>query len=136
MNPELEDDVSASRLALAFKKTFLSLRNRNFRLYFAGQLVSNTGNWLTNVALTLLVLKITGSGFAVGLLAAFSYGPILFLSAWGGAIADRTNKRHFLFFTQSLEMVESAGLAVLAFMPQPRLGRRRGSQNEHPRRTG
>jgi MFS family permease len=84
-------------------------------------MVSNTGNWLTNVALTLLVLHITDSGLAVGVLAAFSYGPILFLSAWGGAISDRVNKRHFLFLTQSLEMVESAGLAVLAFMPHPPL---------------
>jgi hypothetical protein len=38
------------------RKTFLALRNRNFRLFFVGQLISNTGNWLTNVALTLLVL--------------------------------------------------------------------------------
>ena len=121
MDPELDQEPSASRLVQAFKKTFLSLRNRNFRLYFAGQLVSNTGNWLTNVALTLLVLKLTRSGFAVGLLAAFSYGPILFLSAWGGAIADRVDKRRFLFLTQGLEMVESAGLAVLAFMPHPPL---------------
>jgi hypothetical protein len=49
----------------AARKIFLSLRNRNFRLYFSGQLVSNTGNWLTSVALTLLVLEITGSGLAV-----------------------------------------------------------------------
>jgi len=51
------------------------LRNRNFRLYFTGQLISNTGNWLTNVALVLLVLKITGSGLDVGLLAACQFGP-------------------------------------------------------------
>ena len=101
------------------KKTFYSLRTRNFRLYFTGQLISNTGNWLTNVALILLVLKLTGSGLAVGLLAAFQYGPILFLSAWGGAIADRFDKRRMLLLTQSLEMAQSAGLAILAFMPHP-----------------
>ena len=66
------------------RKTFLALRNRNFRLFFVGQLISNTGNWLTNVALTLLVLKITGSGLGVGILAAFQFGPILLLSAWAG----------------------------------------------------
>lgn len=102
-------------------KTFRSLRNRNFRLYFTGQLISNTGNWLTNVALILLVLKITGSGFAVGLLAACQYGPILFLSAWAGAVADRLDKRKMLFLTQALEMAQSIGLAVLAFMPHPPL---------------
>jgi hypothetical protein len=58
------------------RKTFLALRNRNFRLFFVGQLISNTGNWLTNVALTLLVLKITGSGLDVGILAGFQFGPI------------------------------------------------------------
>jgi MFS family permease len=103
------------------QKTFLSLRNRNFRLYFTGQMISNTGNWLTNVALTLLVLKLTGSGFAVGVVAACQFGPILFLSAWAGAIADRSDKRKLLLVTQCLEMLQSIGLAILAFMPHPPL---------------
>jgi MFS family permease len=102
-------------------RTFLSLRNRNFRLYFSGQIVSNTGNWLTAVALTLLVLKITRSGFDVGLLAACQYGPALFLSAWAGAIADRADKRRMLLLTQALETLQSAGLAILAFLPHPPL---------------
>jgi hypothetical protein len=103
------------------RKTFLALRNRNFRLFFVGQLISNTGNWLTNVALTLLVLKITGSGLGVGILAGFQFGPILLLSAWAGAVADRSDKRRLLLVTQSLEMTQSVGLAVLAFMPRPPL---------------
>jgi MFS family permease len=107
----------AGPLAHTVRKTFLSLRNRNFRLYFIGQLVSNTGNWLTNVALVLLVLKITGSGLDVGLMAACQFGPILLLSAYAGAVADRSDKRHLLLVTQSLEMTQSIGLAVLAFMP-------------------
>lgn len=102
-------------------KTFLSLRSRNYRLFFIGQSISNTGNWLTNVALTLLVLRLTGSGVAVGLLAACQYGPILLLSPWGGAVADRSDKRRLLFVTQTLEMAQSIGLAVLAFMPHPPL---------------
>jgi MFS family permease len=103
------------------RRTFLALRNRNFRLFFVGQLISNTGNWLTNVALTLLVLKITGSGLGVGILASFQFGPILLLSAWAGAIADRGDKRRLLLVTQSLEMAQSVGLAVLAFQPRPSL---------------
>src|SRR5579872_3201212 len=109
------------RLTRVLTKTFLSLRNRNFRLYFIGQLISNTGNWLTNVALILFVLKITGSGFAVGVLTACQFGPILFLSAWAGAIADRLDKRRLLLLTQSLEMLQSISLAILAFMPHPPL---------------
>lgn len=103
------------------QQTFLSLSTRNFRLFFIGQLISNTGNWLTNVALTLLVLKITNSGTDVGLLAACQYGPILLLSAYAGAIADRTDKRKMLLLTQSLEMSQSCGLAILAFLPHPPL---------------
>jgi MFS family permease len=89
---------------------------RNFRLFFIGQLVSNTGNWLTIVALTLLVLHRTGSGVAVGGLAACQYGPILLLTAWAGLIADRSDKRRLLYVTQSLEMAQSATLAALAFV--------------------
>jgi MFS family permease len=102
-------------------RTFSSLRHRNFRLYFMGQLVSNTGNWLTNVALTLLVLKITGSGLRVGWLAACQYGPMMVLSPYAGALADRFSKRRSLIVTQTLEMAQSIGLAVLAFLPHPPL---------------
>jgi MFS family permease len=108
-------------LGRAPRRTFFSLRHRNFRLYFIGQLISNTGNWLTNVACTLLVLKLTGSGLAVGILAACQFGPTLFLSAWAGAIADRSDKRRLLLWTQSLEMAQSVGLAILAFQPHPSL---------------
>jgi MFS family permease len=112
---------SGGLLSRTLRKTFLSLRNRSFRLYFIGQLISNTGNWLTNVALTLLVLKITKSGLGVGILSAFQFGPILLLSAWAGAIADRVDKRRTLILTQSLEMAQSVGLAILAFRPHPPL---------------
>jgi len=108
-----------NRAGSGVRTTFLSLRNRNFRLFFIGHLISNTGNWLTNVALTLLVLNLTDNGFAVGILAACQYGPIFFLSAWAGAVADRSDKRRFLFITQSLEMLQSFALAALAFLPHP-----------------
>ena len=117
MNSDPPDNRGATRLSRAIRKTFLSLRNRNFRLYFTGQLISNTGNWLTNVALVLLVLRITGSGLDVGLLAACQFGPILLLSAWAGAIADRSDKRQLLLVTQALEMTQSIALAVLGFRP-------------------
>jgi MFS family permease len=125
MKMQMTDNIETStygRLSHTLHKTFFSLRNRNFRLYFTGQLISNTGNWLTNVALTLLILTLTHSGLAVGAIAACQYGPILFFSAWAGAIADRSNKRKLLFVTQSLEMAQSIGLAILAFMPHPALG--------------
>jgi MFS family permease len=99
--------------------TFSSLKVRNFRLYFIGQIISNTGNWLTNVAIILLVLKLTHSGLDVGLLAACSFGPIMLLTAWAGAVVNDSNKRHFLLLTQFLEMLQSFGLAIFAFMHHP-----------------
>ncbi len=117
------DDLVAlslrSRLTRTVQHTFLSLRNRNFRLFFIGQSISNTGNWLTNIAITLLVLNLTHSGLAVGLLAACQYGPILFLSAWAGVLADNRNKRNMLLVTQTLEMLQSFALAFIAFTPNP-----------------
>ncbi|HET9690877.1 MAG TPA: MFS transporter [Acidimicrobiales bacterium] len=103
------------RLPDAVGRTFSSLSHRNFKLFFWGQLVSNSGNWLTTVAVTLLVLHRTGSGADVGLLSACQFGPILLLSAWAGLVADRSNKRHLLYLTQTLEMLQSVALAGLAF---------------------
>ncbi|HKT06722.1 MAG TPA: MFS transporter [Gemmatimonadaceae bacterium] len=117
--PDIETPTIVGRAGHLARTTFLSLRNRNFRLYFIGQLISNSGNWLTNIALTLLILNLTGSGLRVGLLAACQYGPMLLFSAWGGAIADRVDKRRMLLLTQSLEMAQSTGLAILAFMHHP-----------------
>jgi MFS family permease len=124
MNPEinnLEAFSLQSRLKKTLGSTFSSLGVRNYRLFFIGQTISNTGNWLTNVALTLLILKITGSGLQVGILAACAFGPILLLTAWAGAVVDHSNKYRLLLLTQSLEMLQSIGLAVLAFMPHPPL---------------
>ncbi|MCU1429104.1 MAG: hypothetical protein JWL83_3104 [Actinomycetia bacterium] len=102
-------------------RTFRSLSVRNFRLFFIGQLISNTGNWLTIVGLTLLVLHLTKSGLAVGTLSACQFGPILVLSPFAGVIADRSNKRNLLFLTQGLEMCQSFALGALAFMHHPPL---------------
>lgn len=104
------------KLNSAASDTFRSLRHRNFRLFFGGQLVSQTGSWLTMVAQTLLVLKLTDSGVALGLLMAFQFGPMLVLGAWAGAVADRADKRKMLTVLQAAAMVQSLalGLVVLA----------------------
>jgi MFS family permease len=103
-------------------RTLSSLRSRNFRLFFVGQTISNSGNWLSLVALTLLVLHRTQSGAAIGLLSACQFGPILVLSPWAGVVVDRHDKRRLLFVTQSVEMAQSFALAGLAFLPHAPLG--------------
>jgi MFS family permease len=99
--------------------TFESLRIRNFRLFFGGQLISQIGNWLTLIAQALLVLKLTDSGVALGLLAACQFGPVLVLGAWSGLVADRSDKRKLLLIVQTFAMVQSFALAFIAFMDNP-----------------
>jgi MFS family permease len=109
------------RISNAARTTFRSLSVRNFRLFFVGQLISQTGTWLTTIAQTLLVLHLTNSGVAIGVLVACQFGPVLILGAWAGVVADRHDKRKLLLITQTLEMLQSAALAVLAFLPHPSL---------------
>ena len=101
------------------KETFSSLRYRNFRLFFIGQGISQVGNWLTLVAQTLLVLTLTNSGVAVGLLTACQFAPILLFGAFAGLIADRSDKRKLLIIVQFFAMAQSFVLAALAFMGDP-----------------
>jgi len=86
-----------------------SLRVRNYRLFASGQLVSLTGTWMQRVAQDWLVLQLTNSGTALGLVTALQFGPSLVFGLWGGVLADRRNKRHLLFATQS-------GLAIVALL--------------------
>ena len=106
----------------AARETFASLEHRNFRLFFVGQGISQVGNWLTLVAQTLLVLELTDSGVALGVLAAAQFGPILLLGPWAGLIADRSDKRTLLLIVQALAMVQSFALAALAFSGEPPIG--------------
>jgi MFS family permease len=110
-----------TRLRLAAGATFASLRIRNFRLFFLGQIVSQTGTWLSMVAQTLLVLHLTKSGVALGLLTAAQFGPVLVLGAWAGVVADRSDKRKLLMTVQSLAMLQSFAMAALAFTGSPPL---------------
>jgi MFS family permease len=103
------------RLKNATRETFVSLKSRNFRLFFSGQLVSQIGNWLTLVAQTLLVLKLTHSGVALGFLAAAQFGPVLLIGPWAGLVADRSDKRKLLLIIQTIAMAQSFALAALAF---------------------
>jgi MFS family permease len=104
---------------MSARDTFSSLRHRNFRLFFAGQGISQVGNWLTLIAQTLLVLELTDSGVAVGLLQAFQFGPVLLLGAWAGLVADRSDKRKLLIAVQVFAMVQSFALGALAFQDHP-----------------
>ena len=101
---------------------FSSLRNRNYRLFAVGQVVSNTGTWMQRVAQDWLVLELShGSGTALGIAAGLQFLPMLLFSLWGGAIADRYPKRRILLVTQSLMGGLALILGVLAVTGTVRL---------------
>jgi MFS family permease len=107
------------RVAAFASETFRSLGVRNFRLFFVGQGISQIGNWLTLVAQSLLVLKLTDDGVAVGVVTACQFGPILVIGAWAGLVADRSDKRKLLLVVQVFAMAQSFAMASIAFMDHP-----------------
>jgi MFS family permease len=109
------------RLASATRETFASFEVRNFRLFFLGQGISQVGNWLTLIAQALLVLDLTDSGVAVGVLTACQFAPVLLLGPWAGLVADRSDKRRLLLIVQVVAMGQSFALGALAFLDDPPL---------------
>ena len=105
-----------TRVKAVSRRTFRSLRIRNFRLFFFGQLVSMSGTWMQSVAQAWLVLKLTGSGIALGVVTALQFLPILLFGVWGGVIADRVDKRRALIATQAGMGAVSAVLALVTAM--------------------
>jgi MFS family permease len=96
-----------TRIGLAVHRTFHAIRHsRNFRLFF-------TGTWVQYVAVSWLVLRLTGSGIALGVVTALSFAPMLFLGAWAGVLADRHDKRLILLGTQSSFALLALALWVL-----------------------
>ena len=93
--------------------TFTSFQVRNYRLYYLGQIISTSGTFMQSIAQSWLVLKITNSGAALGIVSALQYLPILLFGTLGGVVADRFNKRTVLYITQSAAGVLALILGVL-----------------------
>ncbi len=94
---------------------FRALRHRNYRLFFGGQTVSLIGTWITRVATSWLVYRLTDSVLLLGVVGFFSQIPTLVLSPLSGVLVDRWNRHRVLVVTQVLSMLQSFALAVLAF---------------------
>jgi MFS family permease len=94
---------------VTWRDTFAALKHRNFRLFFAGQLISLIGSWMQITAQGWLVYRMTGSKVLLGTVAAVGSLPMLLLSVWGGSVADRHSKRIVVCFTQT-------GMMMLAFV--------------------
>jgi MFS family permease len=94
-------------------RSFAALRTRNYRLFFIGQLISQSGTWMQRMAQAWLVLDLTGSALALGTVTALQFVPILLLTLVGGVIADRMPKRDFLLISQAVRMLQALALWVL-----------------------
>ena len=90
-----------------------ALASRNYRLFFSGQSVSLVGTWITRVATSWLVYRLTGSVLLLGIVGFAGQIPTLLLAPFAGVLVDRWNRHRILLVTQALSLVQSAALAAL-----------------------
>jgi MFS family permease len=97
-----------------WKFALRALRSRNYRLFFTGQTVSLIGTWMTQIATSWLVYRLTGSAWLLGIVGFASRIPTFLLGPFAGVWVDRWNRHHTLVVTQILSMAQSFALAWLA----------------------
>ena len=94
---------------------FRSLKHKNYRLFFLGQMISLPGVWIQNIALGWLVYRLTDSAFMLGAVGFAGQIPSLILTPIAGVYADRMSRRKVLISTQTFSMMIALGMAVLIF---------------------
>lgn len=109
---QAQADGDATRLPRVIR----ALHNPNFRLFWCGNFLSNTGTWMQNVAQGWLVLELTNSAFWLGVVGFAGSIPFLVFTLFGGVVADRVNKRRLLLVTQTAMMILAFLLAALAWL--------------------
>jgi MFS family permease len=92
-----------------------ALQHRNYRLFFAGQTVSLVGTWITRLATSWLVYRLTGSLLLLGVVSFCGQIPTLLLAPVTGVLTDRWDRHRILVVTQVLSMIQSAALALMVF---------------------
>ena len=103
------DKSNLSRLTLVFR----ALHSRNYRLFFGGQSISLIGTWLTQIATSWLVYRLTNSALLLGVVGFASQIPVFLLTPFAGVLVDRWNRHRALVVTQTLSMAQSFALAIL-----------------------
>jgi MFS family permease len=109
----LDPPIATTSRRDLFARSLRALKNRNFRVFFVGEVISTVGSWMQMLAQGWLVLEITGSGQALGITLALQTLPILVIGAWGGVVADRVDNRRLLAVTALLGMVQAVALGVM-----------------------
>jgi MFS family permease len=110
-----------TRLQGIGRVTFAALAIPNYRRYIAGQSVSLIGTWMQMAAQSWLVLSLTGSATALGLIVALQTLPVLLLGPYGGVVADRIDKRRLMVILQIAMGVQALILGVLTVTGSVRL---------------
>lgn len=111
--PEPQATPARHLLPEGVRRGFLALEVRNYRLFWAGQLVSLTGSWMQTTAQAWLVLQLTQSPFALGLVTTLQFLPIMLLSLFGGVIIDRVSKHRLILTTQIVALIQAAIFGTL-----------------------
>lgn len=109
-----ETNMAADTGGSSAKASHRALASRNFRIYFAGLMVSISGTWMQSTAQAWLVLRLTDSPLALGTVAALQSLPVMLFTLFGGAISDRLPRRNLLFVTQGLAALQAIALGTLA----------------------
>ena len=105
--------VQRKSLLASLTEGFHSLRVRNYRLFIIGQAISLTGSWMQTTAQAWLVVQLTNSPFALGLVGTLQFLPVTILALYGGVLADRLPKRRTLIVTQTLLLIQATTFGVL-----------------------
>jgi MFS family permease len=103
----------AARESVGLSHAWRALRHRNFRLFFGGQSISLIGTWMTRVATSWLVYRLTKSSLLLGTVGFAGQIPTFLLAPLAGVMVDRIDRRKVLVWTQALAMVQSLALAAL-----------------------
>jgi MFS family permease len=108
-----EPPVAEHRPAGRFSHAWRALRHRNFRLYFTGQSISLIGTWITRIATSWLVYRLTGSALLLGFVSFAGQIPTFLLAPFAGVVVERMDRRRLLVWTQVLAGIQSLMLAAL-----------------------
>lgn len=112
MHPSLTPN-STERSSSRYAHAWRALRHRNFRLFFTGQSISLIGTWMTRIATSWLVYRLTGSALLLGVVGFAGQIPTFLLAPFAGVLVDRLNRRKLLVWTQVLAGVQSLAMAAL-----------------------
>src|SRR6202041_734649 len=96
MSAESNSTVTVPEAEVGLSRAWRALRHRNFRLFFGGQSISLIGTWMTRLATSWLVYRLTGSAFLLGIVGFSGQIPTFLLAPFAGVWVDRLNRQHVL----------------------------------------